>query len=77
MGPNEPPYCGVRGQGVATLSDLGGGETLEKLLDRYLGGAESSLGNWLLSRREDELLISITPQRLFSWDYRQRMDGPG
>ena len=49
----------------------------EELLDRYLGGAESTLGNWLLSRREDELLISITPQRLFSWDYRQRMDGAG
>ena len=77
VAPNEPPYCGVRGQGVATLSDVGGGDILEKLLDRYLGGSESNLGNWLLSRREDEVLISITPQRLFSWDYRQRMDGAG
>jgi hypothetical protein len=27
----------------------------------------------LLSRAEDEVLITITPLRLFSWDYRQRM----
>jgi nitroimidazol reductase NimA-like FMN-containing flavoprotein (pyridoxamine 5'-phosphate oxidase superfamily) len=73
VSPNEPPYCGVRGQAIAALTEVGAGEELEQLLQRYLGGTESSLGNWLLSRRDDEVLISIEPQRIFSWDYRQRM----
>lgn len=73
VAPNQPPYCGVRGQGIATLAAEGAGEALEILLQRYLGAKESSLGNWLLSRRDEELLISIEPHRIFSWDYRQRM----
>jgi nitroimidazol reductase NimA-like FMN-containing flavoprotein (pyridoxamine 5'-phosphate oxidase superfamily) len=73
VAPNEPPYCGVRGQGIAQLSTLGGADDLERLLERYLGGAESSLGDWLLSRSDEEMLISIEPRRMFSWDYRQRM----
>ena len=70
---NEPPYCGVRGQADASLSDVGGAMMLERLLDRYLGGHDSPLAGWLLSRAEDEVLITVTPRRLFSWDYRQRM----
>lgn len=73
VGPNDPPYHGVRGRGDAELSEVGGGAMLESLLDRYLGGADSSLARWLLSRREDELLITITPRSWFSWDYRERM----
>jgi nitroimidazol reductase NimA-like FMN-containing flavoprotein (pyridoxamine 5'-phosphate oxidase superfamily) len=73
VSPNEPPYCGVRGQGIASLMEEGAGEELEHLLQRYLGGADSSLGNWLLSRRDEEVLIEIQPHRIFSWDYRQRM----
>ena len=73
VAPNEPPYHGVRGQGIATLSPLGERDTLDKLVERYLGGAESSVANWLLSRREEEMLIRIEPVRLFSWDYRERM----
>lgn len=70
---NDPPYFGVRGQGIARLSSEGGGQTLESLLQRYLGGTDSSLASWLLSRREEEVLITIDPLRLFSWDYRGRM----
>ena len=75
VAPNEPPYCGVRGQGYAELREQGAGEILEKLLGRYLGGGESKLGQWLLSRRDEEILIAISPQRIFSWDYRERMKG--
>jgi nitroimidazol reductase NimA-like FMN-containing flavoprotein (pyridoxamine 5'-phosphate oxidase superfamily) len=77
IGPNQPPYCGVRGQGDAQLESSGGGQMLEQLLKRYLGGLESPLARWLLSRREDEMLITITPRRWFSWDYRQRMGEVG
>ena len=73
VAPNEPPYQGVRGQGIATVSSLGERDTLDNLVERYLGGAESAVANWLLSRREEEMLISIAPVRLFSWDYRERM----
>lgn len=79
VAPNEPPYYGVRGQGDVTLTRAGGAQMLERLLARYLGGLESPLASWLLSRAQDELLLTITPRRLFSWDYRQRMgaaDGP-
>ena len=53
--------------------DSGGAAMLERLLQRYLGGIDSTLAQWLLSRSEGELLITLTPRRLFSWDYRQRM----
>jgi hypothetical protein len=65
----------VRGQGVASLGADKDGEVLTQMLQRYLGGTDSKLGQWLLSRAADEVLITIKPQRLFSWDYRERMEG--
>ncbi|MCB1842873.1 MAG: pyridoxamine 5'-phosphate oxidase family protein [Halioglobus sp.] len=73
VAPNEPPYCGVRGQGIASLHESGQEKVLPTLLERYLGGTDSSLGQWLLSRLDEEMLIRVRPLRLFSWDYRQRM----
>jgi hypothetical protein len=75
LAPNEPPYHGVRGQGIARLSSAADGEVLREMLQRYLGGTDSKLGSWLLSRVEDEILITIEPLRLFTWDYRERMAG--
>ena len=72
IAPNEPPYHGVRGQGVAELSPLTD-DTLQDLLQHYLGGTDSTLGRWLLSRSEEEVLITVEPHRFYSWDYRQRM----
>jgi nitroimidazol reductase NimA-like FMN-containing flavoprotein (pyridoxamine 5'-phosphate oxidase superfamily) len=73
LAPNEPPYQGVRGQGIATLDADANGVVLREMLQRYLGGTDSKLAKWLLSRAEDEILITIEPLRLFSWDYRERM----
>ncbi len=73
VSPNDPPYHGVRGQGTAALTPLGSGSTLNDLLIRYLGSVESTLAKWLLSRSDEELLVTISPRRLFSWDYRERM----
>ena len=73
VAPNEPPYHGVRGQGTAEITDLGAGQALEELLGRYLGGTESSLAQWLMSRSDEERVITISPTRVFSWDYRLRM----
>ena len=73
VSPNSPPYYGVRGTGLASLSELGSSPALDELIGRYLGSHESSLAQWLLSRRDEEILISIRPQTFFSWDYRKRM----
>ncbi|MEP1469789.1 MAG: pyridoxamine 5'-phosphate oxidase family protein [Halieaceae bacterium] len=73
IAPNEPPYHGVRGQGTVVMSPEGAGATLEHLIQRYLGNADSGLAQWLLSRKDEELLISLRPERVFSWDYRERM----
>ena len=77
VSPNEPPYHGVRGQGLVSLHEEGGADTLRAHLQRYLGGTESSLAHWLLSRAEEELLVRVEVTRMFSWDYRERMADAG
>ncbi|MCX2979636.1 pyridoxamine 5'-phosphate oxidase family protein [Halieaceae bacterium IMCC14734] len=73
VAPNEPPYYGVRGQALVSLEPLGDKSTLHELLSRYLGGSDSGLGQWLLDRSDEELLITLKPSRIYSWDYRERM----
>jgi hypothetical protein len=73
IAPNEPPYHGLRGQAKVRMAPLGSSTTLHDLLQRYLGGLESSLAKWLISRSDEEFLITIEPKRLYSWDYRERM----
>ncbi len=73
VSPNEPPYFGVRGQGLVAIQNLGDSSLLEDLLSRYVGDTNSSFAQWLLGRKEEELILSITPQRLYTWDYRERM----
>jgi nitroimidazol reductase NimA-like FMN-containing flavoprotein (pyridoxamine 5'-phosphate oxidase superfamily) len=72
---DTPPYRGVRGQGTASLAPLGDNTTLTDMLSRYVGGTESGFSKWLLARSDEELLITVTPHRIFSWDYTQRMSG--
>lgn len=70
---DAPPYHGIRGQGTAALQPLGDDPAMEELLERYVGDLDSKFSRWLLSRKQEELLIVIRPHRIFSWDYRQRM----
>ena len=70
---DTPPYHGVRGQGIASLSPLGDDPALRDLLIKYIGDLDSGFSKWLLSRSDEELIVSIKPNRLFSWDYRERM----
>lgn len=70
---DAPPYRGVRGQGRAELLAEMGGPILEALVDRYLGTRESRFARWLLSRRDDEMAIRISPTRVSSWDFARRM----
>lgn len=73
VSPNDPPYHGVRGQGEVSLQPLGDSDVLEALIARYLGDKPSRVGQWLLSRKHEEVLLTLRPARLFSWDYRERM----
>ena len=72
---NAPPYRGVRGNGTAALSRDEGKATLRALIERYLGGTDSSLARWLLSDAREEVRIRIQPHELYSWDYTDRMQG--
>ncbi len=73
VAPNEPPYHGVRGQGDAALRPLADSPLLDQLIHKYLEGTQSRVAQWLLSRRDEELIIEISPTAVFSWDYRERM----
>ena len=69
----QPPYCGVRGQGRARFDHERGGEILERLLKRYLGATDGDLARTLLAKRENEVAIVIEPVKVFTWDFSQRM----
>ncbi len=71
---NKPPYKGIRGTARAALSPLQD-NLLEELIEHYLGNLDSDLACWLLSRKSDELVITITPRSVSSWDYSERMPG--
>lgn len=70
---NEIPYRGVRGAGRARIESEGGMEVLRDLLERYLGGTDSDLAEWLLRPERDEVRIRIEPDDVYSWDYSDRM----
>jgi hypothetical protein len=70
---NDTPYSGIRGAGTAILSQDGGEEVLRDLVQRYLGGTDSSLAQGLLSGDREEALIRIDPDEIYSWDYSDRM----
>ena len=59
---------------MASLEQEGAGELLERLLDRYLGSSDSSLGRFLLARADEEFVIRLRPSRIASWDYSRRME---
>ncbi len=67
------PYFGVRGQGVASLSNENAHQMLERLADRYITNDKAQFKKWLLKSTEEEVVISIRPVTFHSWDYRNRM----
>ena len=69
-----PPYRGVRGTGIAEIQPA---ETarrvLPRLIERYLGSTGTPLGEWLLSRVDDEIALRIESLRVTSYDFTPRM----
>jgi nitroimidazol reductase NimA-like FMN-containing flavoprotein (pyridoxamine 5'-phosphate oxidase superfamily) len=70
---NDPPYKGVRGNGAATVEADPEKALLRELLARYLGGTDSDLADRLLSPEREEVTIRIDPNRLYTWDFSDRM----
>jgi len=70
---DAPPYRGVRGTGVASLSTDDVEPTLRRLIERYQGDDRTDLSDWLMSRIDSEVAITIVPSTLTSWDYSPRM----
>ena len=70
---NRPPYMGVRGKGVASLAPDEDKRLLRDLLERYLGGTDSDLAALLLAEDREELVITVEPERLYTWDFTDRM----
>lgn len=73
IAPNDPPYRGVRGKAVVTLSKDHARETLSTVIPRYLGDTDSRLAKWLIGRSDEEYVLRLKPVQLTSWDYSERM----
>ena len=68
-----PPYCGVRGQAIASIDESIGVEILAQLLVRYLGGMDSALARILIAKSDDEVAIILKPVKIYTWDFSSRM----
>lgn len=73
VSPDSPPYHGVRGQGMAVLGNESSTTTLERLHDRFLGNGKTTFRSWLIGGASEEIVITILPKRIMSWDYSGRM----
>lgn len=75
---DQPPYCGVRGQAIASIDETNAPIILKQLLVRYVGDLNSSLAKKLLAKSGNEVSIVIEPRTIFTWDFTDRMkDMPG
>jgi nitroimidazol reductase NimA-like FMN-containing flavoprotein (pyridoxamine 5'-phosphate oxidase superfamily) len=68
-----PPYCGLRGQARAVIEPEKGADVLEILLKRYLNGIDNQLSRDLLSKKNKEVAIRITPVNITTWNFKDRM----
>ena len=70
---DKPPYKGMRGEGTVQILNETGAYVLDLLIDKYLGEKESTLSKFLKNNSKTEVALQITPQRIFHYDYSERM----
>ena len=70
---DTPPYHGIRGRAEVVVDHAAGAATLDRLLERYLGGTTSPLAERLRLDASDEVCLRLRPVSITSWDYRARM----
>jgi nitroimidazol reductase NimA-like FMN-containing flavoprotein (pyridoxamine 5'-phosphate oxidase superfamily) len=73
IGPDVPPYRGVRGTAEASIVPERGAATLERLLERYLDDANAGLADWLRDGADDEVALRLDDLHIASWDFSGRM----
>ena len=71
---NTPPYCGVRGKAMIEVDAAAAAQSLPRLITRYMGDTNAGLGQWLMSRVDEELELRLKPVWISAWDYGQRME---
>ena len=71
---NTPPYCGVRGKAVIEVDAAAAAQSLPRPIRRYMGDSNAGLGQWLMSRVDEELELRLKPVWISAWDYGQRME---
>ncbi len=70
---DAPPYCGVRGQALATIDPSRGATLLNQLITRYLGDTNSRFAQRLLAQQSNEVAIILRPRSVYTWNYGARM----
>jgi len=70
---NEPPYRGVRGSGSVTIAPDEDKETLQALIERYLGDTNTQLAERLLSPDREEVRLTVDVDHAYTWDFSDRM----
>ena len=70
---DKPPYKGIRGEGTVQILNETGAYVLDLLIDKYLGEKESTLSKFLKNNSKTEIALQITPQKIFNYDYSERM----
>ena len=70
---DKPPYKGMRGKGTTRILNETGAYVLDILIEKYLGEKESTLSKFLRDNSKTEVAIEITPQKIFHYDYSERM----
>ncbi len=73
VGPDVPPYRGVRGTAEVQIVPEQGPATLEQLLDRYLDESNAQLADWLRGGADDEVALRLHGLRVSTWDFSARM----
>lgn len=70
---DKPPYRGIRGNGICNIKPEDGKNILSILIRKYLGQKNPKLEKFLLDNSDKEVALEIIPNKLFHYDYTNRM----
>lgn len=71
---DQPPYRGIRGNGICNIKPKDGKNILSLLIRKYLGQKNPKLEKFLLNNSDKEIALEIIPNKVFHYDYTSRME---
>ena len=74
VAPDHPPYCGLRGTGIAQIVEDPNKEVLREIFDKYCKESDSKFANFLFSPGRKEISILISPKSITKWNFEKRME---